>query len=912
MGTMPNIRQIEDGIIAPSVAPVIGQVPVATGVGNETEWQDADQISGRITFAAGWTYALSTTIIDPSSGNLRTDAAPELSTIMAISVIDSNGFDTTTILDTLSVGDFIVIQDNADPLNWVKYSLSGAVINNTTWYEIPITVLETGGTLVKGSETFVRFAYFTEPSTEPTVDSIQFNTSAGVSVAEGQMAWNANDFTLDIGLFGGSVLQVGQELPFPMRNETGSTITNGQAVFISAAQGDRAVISLAQANMVTSTLTIGVATQDISDNGVGLVTTYGYVRGIDTSAWTEGDELWLSATVAGGLTNVRPIAPDHIVHMGIVIRVHATVGFIFVNPISRSGIAVTDGTTQADPVTTVEFGTNFVVTDDGSGQASVDHDPAAKMNFDQNTGGFVFPNTTIEEDSIGGRFEVTASGTSGMLLSNEFITNFLTIGPSDVTLGSTAGALEMGDTLGAVRLRGNNLNDNLLISSTVTSISQQSGGTISIEDGIGIAIGGGGAVTIDAGGNGNVFSADDDGANTSVALQHNGSDVLVVDEIGTTVNASAGLTLTNAASASGIGFIREPGVLEPWFFQGQFGDFGLRFRHNSSGITPLELDVNSTNGVISSLSGGGGVLYRINNSEIVFGGFVNTTLPAPGESAGELMRMSVSGTVSPAALSFFGATPVAQPVLTSGTQEELTAALGSTSGLGLVDDSQIATQSSFGTITRSSEWNWFTVDGDGLELYTGGYTNGGGTFLPGTPAGTPVGGARALTTQTSSNASAQMRTDHSFRLGLGPARFRTDVSVDNLSDGTETYEIACGMLANDFSTVSYDDEILFRYTDSINSGNWVCASQVSAGGEEITNTNVAPATGNARQVLEIVVNTDATEAEFYIDGVLVATHTEIPTRSIRHGMVINKLAGTTGRYLRLLGAGWDYVFDTPI
>jgi hypothetical protein len=910
MGTMPNIRQIEDGIIAPSVAPVIGQVPVATGVGNETEWQDADQISGRITFAAGWTYALSTTIIDPSSGNLRTDAAPELSTIMAISVIDSNGFDTTTILDTLSVGDFIVIQDNADPLNWVKYSLSGAVINNTTWYEIPITVLETGGTLVKGSETFVRFAYFTEPSTEPTVDSIQFNTSAGVSVAEGQMAWNANDFTLDIGLFGGSVLQVGQELPFPMRNETGSTITNGQAVFISAAQGDRAVISLAQANMVTSTLTIGVATQDISDNGVGLVTTYGYVRGIDTSAWTEGDELWLSATVAGGLTNVRPIAPDHIVHMGIVIRVHATVGFIFVNPISRSGIAVTDGTTQADPVTTVEFGTNFVVTDDGSGQASVDHDPAAKMNFDQNTGGFVFPNTTIEEDSIGGRFEVTASGTSGMLLSNEFITNFLTIGPSDVTLGSTAGALEMGDTLGAVRLRGNNLNDNLLISSTVTSISQQSGGTISIEDGIGIAIGGGGAVTIDAGGNGNVFSADDDGANTSVALQHNGSDVLVVDEIGTTVNASAGLTLTNAASASGIGFIREPGVLEPWFFQGQFGDFGLRFRHNSSGITPLELDVNSTNGVISSLSGGGGVLYRINNSEIVFGGFVNTTLPAPGESAGELMRMSVSGTVSPAALSFFGATPVAQPVLTSGTQEELTAALGSTSGLGLVDDSQIATQSSFGTITRSSEWNWFTAISDGFHHYYPGVGNGGAVNEG--ALGFAVGGGFGLTTGVNVNGFARVQTTRSFSFGGGSCRFRADISINALSDGTDSYEVAVGLKNTDFTGVTDNNEALFRYTHSVNSGNWVCASQSAGGGEEITNTAVAPVTGSNRQALEVITNAAGTSTEFYISGVLVATHTTVPTVPLRHGMIINKLSGTSDRALNPLGAGWDYVFDTPI
>jgi hypothetical protein len=162
MATTPNIRQIEDGIIAPSVAPVVGQVPVATGIGNETEWQDASQISGKIAFSARWTYALSTTIVDPSPGNLRTNAAPELSTIMAISVEDGSGADAVTILDTLSEGDLIVVQDDADPSNWVKYSLDGAVVDNTTWYQIPVTVMETGGTLVKGAETFVRFAYGSE------------------------------------------------------------------------------------------------------------------------------------------------------------------------------------------------------------------------------------------------------------------------------------------------------------------------------------------------------------------------------------------------------------------------------------------------------------------------------------------------------------------------------------------------------------------------------------------------------------------------------------------------------------------------------------------------------------------------------------------------------------------------------
>jgi hypothetical protein len=135
---------------------------------------------------------------------------------------------------------------------------------------------------------------------------------------------------------------------------------------------------------------------------------------------------------------------------------------------------------------------------------------------------------------------------------------------------------------------------------------------------------------------------------------------------------------------------------------------------------------------------------------------------------------------------------------------------------------------------------------------------------------------------------------------------------NQLSDGTDSYEAVAGLHGGDLSTVSDDDEILFRYTHSVNSGNWVCASQDAGGGEEVTNTAVAPTTGLTRQVLEIIVNVNATETEFYIDGALVATHTAVPSAVLRHGMGIKKVAGTAATFFRALGAGWDYVFTTPV
>lgn len=63
----------------------------------------------------------------------------------------------------------------------------------------------------------------------------------------------------------------------------------------------------------------------------------GNVRGIDTSGgaenWVAGDIVFLSSTVAGALTKVRPQAPNTAVIIGVVIRAHATEGVLAIKPI---------------------------------------------------------------------------------------------------------------------------------------------------------------------------------------------------------------------------------------------------------------------------------------------------------------------------------------------------------------------------------------------------------------------------------------------------------------------------------------------------------------------------------------------------------------------------------------------------
>lgn len=119
-----------------------------------------------------------------------------------------------------------------------------------------------------------------------------------------------------------------------VKNSSGSAMTKGQAVYVSGSNGSNALISLSQANAEsTSSKTFGLLAQDLANNGLGYVVTDGLVTGLNTGTAAAGDAVWLSPTTPGGLVYGlanKPVAPNHMVYIGIVTRASATVGEILV------------------------------------------------------------------------------------------------------------------------------------------------------------------------------------------------------------------------------------------------------------------------------------------------------------------------------------------------------------------------------------------------------------------------------------------------------------------------------------------------------------------------------------------------------------------------------------------------------
>jgi hypothetical protein len=114
-----------------------------------------------------------------------------------------------------------------------------------------------------------------------------------------------------------------------VRNVTGATLTKGTVVYINGASGNKPTVAKALATSdATSAQTFGLIQADIPNNSNGYLVAFGDLDGLNTSAFAEGVQLYLSATTAGEYTSVKQYAPNHLVYIGVVTRQHVNQGRI--------------------------------------------------------------------------------------------------------------------------------------------------------------------------------------------------------------------------------------------------------------------------------------------------------------------------------------------------------------------------------------------------------------------------------------------------------------------------------------------------------------------------------------------------------------------------------------------------------
>jgi hypothetical protein len=247
-------------------------------------------------------------VVTDNSDNVQINATPNLITINVSNtsgnIIGSNYFLASTLGALPITGDLTtlyVVNDTNKMYRW----------NGSTYIEISASAGTVWGgiTGTLSNQTDLQNALNAKYN-NPTGDTTQY------------IAGDGSLITFPVAGQSGSIVRI-------VRNQTGATLTKGTIVYISGATGNNPIVSKAIATSdSTSAQTFGLCQANIANNATGYVVIVGDLIGLNTSEFTEGDQLYLSGTVAGTYTATKVLAPIHLVYIGIITRSHPTLGQI--------------------------------------------------------------------------------------------------------------------------------------------------------------------------------------------------------------------------------------------------------------------------------------------------------------------------------------------------------------------------------------------------------------------------------------------------------------------------------------------------------------------------------------------------------------------------------------------------------
>jgi hypothetical protein len=169
-----------------------------------------------------------------------------------------------------------------------------------------------------------------------TTDYIDFNTNAPDPATKvGRLHWNGG-YTLNLDMTPNVNQSIGESQYYYIK--ASANIAKGQLVMFDGSVGSSGVLKGKPSTGLTNgQLVMGVAAEAIANNDFGLVSSFGLVRGFNTTGapygevWADGDILYYNPSFAGGLTKNLPQAPTpHVVVAAVVNAATAGSGSIFV------------------------------------------------------------------------------------------------------------------------------------------------------------------------------------------------------------------------------------------------------------------------------------------------------------------------------------------------------------------------------------------------------------------------------------------------------------------------------------------------------------------------------------------------------------------------------------------------------
>ena len=279
-----------------------------------------------------------------------------------------------------------------------------------------------------------------------------------------------------------SIISQAQNLVTEVYNNTGATLTKGTIVYINGGQGNLPTVTKALATGdSTSAQTYGVVQTNITNMNNGYVVVAGRLTDLDTQAYSNGTQLYLSSTTAGTWTSTKQYAPNHLVYVGIVVRSHPTQGVVEVkiqngyemdelhnvaaqspdnNDILQYKTATSLWTKVAGTTTNIAEGTNLYYTDARS-RAALSF-TAGSGAYNSTTGVITIPTNTnqltngaafITLASLSAGAGISYNNTTGVIASTiTQYTDALARAAISLTTTGTSGAATYNNTTGVLNI----------------------------------------------------------------------------------------------------------------------------------------------------------------------------------------------------------------------------------------------------------------------------------------------------------------------------------------------------------------------------------------------------------------------------------------------------------------------------
>jgi hypothetical protein len=167
------------------------------------------------------------------------------------------------------------------------------------------------------------------------VNNIDFYTQSSVTSKTGRMFFDGPEASIsyypdqnqDV------IVRIGQQLYTRVGNVSGATISKGSAVKIQSATAGLPIVTLAIANHQERNQVVGLAADNIPNNGIGLVLNNGLLTDLNMASYSIGDVLYLSGSVTGSyVPTINDLSFNNRTNeIGYVVSNSATAGRIYVN-----------------------------------------------------------------------------------------------------------------------------------------------------------------------------------------------------------------------------------------------------------------------------------------------------------------------------------------------------------------------------------------------------------------------------------------------------------------------------------------------------------------------------------------------------------------------------------------------------